>query len=198
MTIGIYIRVSTEDQTLEGQKNEITKWLENHGHEDVIWFEDKSTGTNTNRPGFQALQKSIFQGEIKTVVVYKLDRISRSLSDGIQVLTNWIDQDVRVVSVTQNLDFSGSVGRMIGSVLFSVAQMENETRRERQRHGIEVAKKKGVYKGRKTGTTKLKMTRVQELRDKGLSVREISDYLGISKSTVSNYFSKLKKESGTN
>ena len=86
---------------------------------------------------------------------------------------------------------------MVGGVLFAVSEMEVETRRERQRHGIEAAKKRGAYKGRKTGTTKIKITRVQELKEKGLSLREISDYLGISKATVCNYLKTLKNQVST-
>jgi hypothetical protein len=70
------------------------------------------------------------------------------------VLCDWCDKGLRVVSVTQQIDFNGTVGKMLGAVLLGIAQMEQETRRERQAAGIAEAKKAGKYKGRKPGTTK--------------------------------------------
>jgi DNA invertase Pin-like site-specific DNA recombinase len=126
-------------------------------------------------------------GQINTVVVYKLDRLSRKLSDGINVLTGWLDKGVRVVSVTQQLDFSGATGQLVAAVLLAVAQMEQETRRERQAVGIEAAKKKGKYKGRKPGTNKGDVSKVAELKADGLSYSQIADKLSLSRSTVIRY-----------
>jgi DNA invertase Pin-like site-specific DNA recombinase len=139
------------------------------------------------RPEFDRLQRDIFMGQINTVVVYKLDRLSRKLSDGINVLTGWLDKGVRVVSVTQQLDFSGATGQLVAAVLLAVAQMEQETRRERQAIGIEAAKKKGKYKGRKPGTNKGDVSKVAELKADGLSYSQIADKLSLSRSTVIRY-----------
>jgi DNA invertase Pin-like site-specific DNA recombinase len=139
------------------------------------------------RPEFDRLQRDIFMGQINTVVVYKLDRLSRKLSDGINVLTGWLDKGVRVVSVTQQLDFSGATGQLVAAVLLAVAQMEQETRRERQAVGIEAAKKKGKYKGRKPGTNKGDVSKVAELKADGLSYTQIADKLSLSRSTVIRY-----------
>ena len=87
------------------------------------------------------------------VVVWKLDRISRRQKDGINLLADWCERGVRVVSVTQQIDLSGAVGRMVASVMFGLAEIELEYRRERQAAGIRVAKSQGVYTGRKKGTT---------------------------------------------
>ena len=59
-----------------------------------------------------------------------------------------------MVSVTQQIDFNGTVGKMLAAVLLGVAEMEKETCRERQKAGIEAAKERGVYRGRKAGSTK--------------------------------------------
>ena len=153
-TTAAYIRVSTAGQNSAGQRREITRWLKGNGIDDVRWFVDKETGDNLDRKAFQRLQEAIFNGEVKTVVCWKLDRLSRSLRDGINTLCDWCDRGLRVVSVTQQIDFNGTVGKMIASVLFAVAEMEQETRRERQAAGIEAAKERGVYQGRKPGSTK--------------------------------------------
>jgi DNA invertase Pin-like site-specific DNA recombinase len=90
------------------------------------------------------------------VVAWKLDRLSRRQRDGINLLANWCEQGVRIVIVTQEIDLSGTVGRLVTSVLFGLAEIELEFRRERQAAGIAVAKRKGIYRGRKRGTTKAK------------------------------------------
>ena len=181
--VGVYIRVSTVEQNLDGQRLSIQTWLDGQGLT-AVWYEDKSTGNNLDRAAFSDLQQDVFNGKVKTVVVYKLDRLSRSLRDGINVLTDWLDAGIRVVSVTQQLDFSGAAGKLIASVLFAVSEMETETRKERQADGIKAAKAKGVYKGRAKGSSTVDSGRVQELKSQGLKVTEIATSLGISRQSV--------------
>ena len=187
--IAAYCRVSTVRQKADSQINEIKKWLEANGYDEdkVEWFIDKETGKTLQRPEFQRLQREIFSGRIKTVVVWKLDRISRRLKDGINLLSDWCSKDVRVVSITQAIDLSGAVGRMIAAVLLGLAEIELEYRQQRQMAGIEVAKRNGVYKGRKHGTTKAAPVRAQELRARGLKIKEIATALGTSTRTVQRY-----------
>ena len=93
-------------------RREIQRWLDGNGVDaaSVRWFIDKSTGDNLDRPEFERLQAAVFLGEVKTVVVWKLDRLSRNLRDGINTLADWCDRGLRVVSVTQQIDFNGAVG----------------------------------------------------------------------------------------
>lgn len=142
--VGVYVRVSTAGQNTGGQVAEIERWLNGHQMENPKWFIDRASGNNFSRPQFEKLQASIFNGEIDTVVVWRLDRLSRNLRDGINVLADWCDKGLRVVSVTQQIDFNGAMGKMLAAVLLGVAEMEQETRRERQAAGIAAAKKRGV------------------------------------------------------
>ena len=73
---------------------------------------------------FQALQIAILEGEIQTVVVWKLDRLARHLREGVNVLADWCQRGVRVVSVMQHIDLSGPVGHLIVSLLFGIAEIE--------------------------------------------------------------------------
>ena len=154
--IGAYIRVSTVGQNLEGQRAEVERWLMGKGIDEktVRWFIDKKTGDDLQRPAFEEMQAAVFNGEISTIVVYKLDRLSRKLVEGLNTLASWCEAGIRVVSTSQQLDFNGATGRLIAAVLFAVSEMEQETRKERQAIGIREAKRKGVYKGRKAGTLK--------------------------------------------
>ena len=187
MSVGIYVRVSTVGQNEAGQRAEIERWLRGNGIQGAKWYVDKESGDTLQRPAFERLQRDVFNGQITTIIVWKLDRLSRSMRDGINVLCDWLDRGLRFVSVTQEFDFKGAIGKMIAALLFGVAEMEQETRRERQAAGIGVAKQNGVYTGRKSGTTKAKPDRAKQLRDKGLSVAEIAKSLGVSVRSVHRY-----------
>ncbi len=184
-----YIRVSTVGQNEAGQRREVERWLAGNGIDaaSVRWYVDKESGDKLNRPAFERLQGDVFRGEIGTVVVYKLDRLSRKLRDGINVLCDWCERGLRVVAVTQLIDFNGTVGKMLAAVLLGVAEMEQETRRERQRVGIEVARERGVYRGRQAGTTKGEPERARKLVEQGLSHDEVATALGVSRRTVIRY-----------
>ena len=103
--IACYCRVSSRRQKNDSQKAEITRWLRAHGisPSKVTWFEDKETGKTVRRDAFDQMEKAIFDGTIQTVVVWKLDRISRRLKDGINLLADWCERGVRVVSITQQI-----------------------------------------------------------------------------------------------
>ena len=189
----IYVRVSTSGQNEAGQKMEIEKWLDGNSidRRNVKWFVDVETGDNLNRPQFERLQREIFNGIVASVVCYKLDRISRSLKDGINTLCDWLEKGIRLVSVTQQLDFAGPAGKLIASVLFALAEMEQATRRERQAAGIAAAKKLGVYTGRRKGAVKAGVDpgRASQLQAQGLTQKEIANAMGVSVASVRRYLS---------
>lgn len=189
MKVACYVRVSTRRQKDDGQRAEIQKWLDGQGinAEQVEWYADKETGKTLQRPAFGRLQQDIFLGTVKTVVLWKLDRLSRRLRDGVNTLADWCERGLKLVVVTQQIELNGPLGRMIAAVLLGLAEIELEYRKERQTAGIEVAKQKGVYKGRRKGTTKSKPDRARELRDKGLTAAEIAQAMGVSLRTVFRY-----------
>ena len=187
--VACYVRVSTTGQNEAGQRAEIERWQLGNGIDPTLvrWYVDKKSGDNLNRADFERLQKDVFAGQVGTIVTFKLDRISRNLRDGINSLGDWCERGIRVVSTSQQLDFNGSVGQLLAAVLFAVAEMEQETRRERQAAGIAVAKTRGKYRGRKVGTTKAKPRRALKLREKGNTAEEIAKSLGVSRNTVYRY-----------
>jgi DNA invertase Pin-like site-specific DNA recombinase len=113
------------------------------------------------------------------------------MADGILTLTDWLESDIRFVSATQGFDFRGSLGKIIAALLFGIAELlEQETRRERQRVGIDAAKERGAYQGRRPGTTKGQSARARELRERGFKVAGISTAMGVSTRTVRRYLSR--------
>ena len=174
MDTGVYIRVSSPKvQKTDSQRAELEAWLRRRRSKSVKWFEDRETGTTLQRDAFQKLQAAIFAGKIDTVVVWKLDRLARNLKEGVNVLADWCQRGVRVIAITQQIDLTGPVGNLIASLLFGIAEIELQHAKERQAAGIAVAKKRGVYTGRRQGTTKAAPVRARALRKQGLTEEQI-------------------------
>ena len=192
--LAVYVRVSSVSQNAESQRREIDLWLTGNGFQtaDVAWYEDTASATNLERPAFKRLQSDVYSGQIDTVVVWKLDRLSRDLREGLNTLADWCDRGLRVVSITQQIDFNGTLGKMLAAVLLGVAEMEQETRRERQAAGIAAAKQRGVYRGRVRGTKKANPHRAAALRDRGLTDNEIANALNVSRRSVQRYLRAAK------
>lgn len=184
-----YLRVSTDSQDVAAQESVVRAWLAAHGvdPESVEWYRDAETGDTMARKDLKRLNRAIDRGEVKTLVVYKLDRISRKMLDGLNFVGHLVERGVRFVSVTQHVDVSGTMGRIVAAILFGFAEIEQETRRDRQKAGIALARQKGVYLGRQKGTTKGKPERVAELRAMGLTVAEIATAAGVTTRTVHRY-----------
>src|ERR1051326_149629 len=98
--VACYVRVSTAEQNLDSQRAEINAYLHNHGIDmsRVAFYEDKESGASLQRPAFEKLQRDMFRGRVSTVIVWKLDRLSRDLRDGINVLSEWAERGLKVVS----------------------------------------------------------------------------------------------------
>jgi len=161
--IAAYVRVLTKDQNPDLQRVEICSWAKANGIEEVIWYEDRISGDKSSRPRLDALRKDIFAGKVKTVILWELDRLARSKRDGETLLADWCGRNLRIVSVTQKIDLSGVIGQIVASVLLGLGEIELSNIRERQAAGVAVARKKGIYQGRKSGTTKAKPARAHDL-----------------------------------
>ena len=190
--IAAYLRCSTDDQSHESQRAEVEACIEREGidPEAVRWFIDTGTGDNLEREAYEELDGLIMRGKVGTVIVARLDRLSRDMADGVALIARWLDEGgVRFISATQGFDFKGTVGKMVAAMLLGFAEIEQQTRRERQRAGIEAAKKRGVYKGRRKGQMKkgVNPKRAAKLRAKGCTWKETAAALGVSIPTARRY-----------
>ncbi len=174
----VYVRVSTTDQKHDSQMYELERYIKAHGLKRIKYYTDKASGGSLDRPGMDKLRADIFKGEVSRVLVYKIDRLARSLKDGVALLTDWLERGVQVTSVTQQIDISGTVGKMLLSILLGFAEMERETLRERVRTGIAARKAKGLHHGRQKGDTghkwnpakrKVDPALARSLRDQGVN-----------------------------
>jgi DNA invertase Pin-like site-specific DNA recombinase len=184
----LYLRVSTEGakdgrtQSTEMQKLEIESYLKSKGIEDFQIYEDKGiSGTKRDRPSLNKMLNDCKNGKVSKVVVYKLDRLARSLMDLLQVMTLFQNSNVEFVSVKDSIDMSTATGRLLFQILGSFAEFEAATIKERVQSGIANARSKGIKLGRpeKNGHNV-----VQKLRSEGKTVREIASHTGLSVKTV--------------
>ena len=181
----VYIRCSSYSQSTASQRFEIEDYLSQRvicGQ--VTWYEDAGvSGKDLDRPSLRRLQQDIVSGVVDTVLLWKLDRLARSITDGIKLLSDWVQRGVRIVVITQDLDLSGPVGRMVAALLLGVSEMEREHLRERQAAGIALAKQRGVKFGR---PQTVDVSAVKQLRSEGLGATAIARRLKISRQSVYN------------
>jgi DNA invertase Pin-like site-specific DNA recombinase len=154
MLIG-YARVSTQDQNLELQTDALRK----AGCKKL--FEDKVTGSRAERPGLTKAQEALREGD--TLVVWKLDRLGRSVKNLVDLVGELHKQGVQFKSLTDAIDTGTPSGRFFFHVMASLAEMERELTIERTRAGLEVARKLGRKGGRKRQMTESKIKSAKKL-----------------------------------
>ena len=175
MLIG-YARVSTQDQNLELQREALAK----AGCQKV--FEDKVSGTRADRPGLGKTLEMLREGD--TLVVWKLDRLGRSVKQLVDLVGELHKQGVQFRSLTDSIDTGTPSGRFFFHVMASLAQMERELIVERTREGLRAARAKGRVGGRKRSMTDSKVASARKLLASGVPPREVAENLGVSVPTL--------------
>ena len=175
MLIG-YARVSTHDQNLDLQ----TAALQSAVCERI--FDDKLSGTRRDRPGLERALDLLREGD--TLVVWKLDRLGRSVKDLVELVGELEKRGVHFRSLTDAIDTSTPAGRFFFHVMASLAQMERELLIERTQAGLEAAKVAGRVGGRKPKMTPAKLKAAQQLLDAGVPPKDVAANLGISVPTL--------------
>lgn len=173
-----YIRVSSVDQNTERQLDGITL--------DKV-FTDHVSGKSTDRPELRACLEYVREGD--TLNIHSMDRLARNPEDLMRTVREQTDRGVMVRFVKENLTFTGDdspMSRLLLSMLGAVAEFERSMIRERQREGIEIAKSKGVYKGRKPSLTDEQTAVVLERLASGESPVDLAREFGVSRATVYN------------
>src|SRR5262245_54804300 len=154
----IYTRVSTDQgleqefNSLDAQREASEAYIKSQGHEG--WrclsehFDDGGySGGTMDRPALQRLLEAVRSRKVDVIVVYKVDRLTRSLADFAKLVELFDQHDVSFVSVTQHFNTTSSMGRLTLNVLLSFAQFEREVTGERIRDKIAASKKKGMWMG---------------------------------------------------
>ena len=170
MLIG-YARVSTQDQNLALQYDA----LMHAGCQKI--FETKA-----ERPGLSLCLEMLREGD--TLVVWKLDRLGRSVKQLVNLVGELQEQGIHFKSLTDSIDTSTAAGRFFFHVMASLAEMERELMVERTRAGLEIARQSGHKGGRKPKMTDSKIESAKKLLASGISPKEVAKNLGVSVPTL--------------
>ena len=177
-----YLRVSTEAQTTDNQRKEIIDC----GFKIDQWFADEATsGTTTalSRPQFAAMTSTAERGD--TIVIVKIDRIGRTASDTLSVISEMKQAGLKVVVLQLGmLDITSTAGKLMLAMLAAVAEMERDVLVERTNSGIARAKAEGKKFGRPFVITPAVMAQLCEDRSVGMGLKEIADKHSLQLSTV--------------
>ncbi|WP_163650747.1 recombinase family protein [Modicisalibacter sp. 'Wilcox'] len=201
----IYIRVSTAEQDLERQ-HKLIEDAKAKGYYIAGTYEDKASGTKSDRPGLQRMIDELQPGDV--VIAEKIDRISRAPLKEAEALVNAIKDKGAKLSIPGMVDLSDieaegmakivldAMQDMLLKIAMQMARDDYETRRERQMQGIALAKKKGVYKGRPRDEEKRKQ--IAGLLGKGAGIREVARAMKCSPSTVQKIKNEMAKSGSGN
>lgn len=181
--VALYLRVSTAQQTVENQRLELEKYAGRQDWSIVKVYEDSGiSGSRSDRPALQAMLKDAAKGKFSILVVWKIDRLARSVADLLNILQVLRGHGVDFISTTQAIDTTTSYGKMVMTFLGAIAEFERETIIERVKSGIQRAKEQGIRLGRpKAGVD---VQRALAMKQSGASLREIAKKLGVGTGTV--------------
>src|SRR5713101_830592 len=179
MLIG-YARVSTNEQNLDLQRDALRK----AGVSSKNLYTDKITGTKEERPGLATALSPLREGD--TLVVWRLDRLGRSLKHLIETVTALQGQGIAFQSITENINTSSATGQLVFHIFASLAEFERSLIKERTIAGVLAARARGRKGGRpKLNTSSGKVAAAKKLYgDKTNSISEICKLLNISRATL--------------
>lgn len=187
MKIG-YARVSTLDQNLQLQEDALTQ----AGCEKIIT--DTISGKSVDRPGLARLREILRSGDI--LVVWRLDRLGRSLKDLVQWIGELEEQGIGFQSLQESIDTTSPSGKLVFHLFASLAEFERNLIRERTLAGLAAARSRGKMGGRrKKLDAKQRLLAVSLYQQKQHTIKEICSIFGISKQTLYNYLATERNAS---
>jgi DNA invertase Pin-like site-specific DNA recombinase len=138
----LYVRVSSAAQNIASQLPDLKRWADACGA-NCVWYSDRFSGRSMNRPAWSKLAAAIEAGEVERVVVWRIDRLGRTVSGLSTLFEDLCRRKVGLVSLKDGIDLQSAAGRLLAHVLASMAAFENELRSERVRAGQAAARAAG-------------------------------------------------------
>lgn len=171
-----YCRVSTADQHLNRQQD----MLEKYGVD--VLFCEKMSGTKKNRPELDRMLSEIQDGD--SIVIESLSRLGRSVKNLAELMELFNSKNVRLISLKETIDTTSSTGRLLFTILSSLAQFERDVLVERTREGLNAARARGRCGGRPKSDESSVNKAIALYNTKQYSLKEITELTGVSKSTL--------------
>jgi len=193
-TAAIYARVSTDKQKVDMQLHELRNFAARSGWTIYQEYIDQSySGADIKRPALQEMIEAARKRRFDILIVWKLDRLSRSLKDLINTLDELGTCGVDFVSYDNNLDTSTPTGKLVFQIVGAVAEFEKDIIRERVIAGLANAKAKGKKLGRPTLPLNI-LNKAKEFKAAGHSFRYIEKKLGVGEGSIRKQFQKKKTD----
>ncbi len=184
MTQFIYARVSTKEQSLKGQINELKSC-----YPEAVVIEEKASGKNMKRPELIKLLASLKADD--SLIVYDMSRLNRNTKDFLELLEKFDQQGINLIIHNmggQMVDSASATGKMILTVMAAVETMNREILLEKQAHGISVAKKQGKFKGKQVNPETIKKCKeALSYIENGMSKEKSAKAVGIGIATLYRY-----------
>ncbi|QKJ22308.1 recombinase family protein [Poseidonibacter lekithochrous] len=190
MLIG-YVRVSTEDQSLNLQKDALIKY----GIDSRNIFEDKVSGLKEKKVGLEKALMYLNEGD--TLVVWKLDRLGRSLAHLINTINLLKERNISFISITEGMDTTTASGELFFHIFGALAQFERSLIQERVNSGLDAARKRGNIGGRPRAISDEKLQVIKEALDNGMSKAAACRTFDVKRSTLIDSLSRLDNKSST-
>ena len=182
--LALYCRVSTDCQTVDNQIHELVAYAQRRGLPYEVFADQGVSGRKDRRPELDRMLAAVRRREFSGVVVWKLDRLARSLSHMARLGEELQALGCELISVTETIDTSTPTGRALFGICGVFAQLEADLIRERTRLGLERARREGKRIGRPTVVDAAMRERIGRLRKHGHSLRRIAALMGLSKGVV--------------
>ena len=176
MAIVGYARVSSSGQSLAVQLDKLSE----AGCTEV--FQEKRSGLTAQRPALKECLRFVREGDV--LVITRLDRLARSTLDLHKIVQELDEREVGFKVLDQPIDTTTKEGRLMFSIIASIAQFETELRKERQMEGIEKAKENGVKFGRQAVLSDAQVAEMRSKRDSGVLIKNLMSEYGLSKASV--------------
>jgi len=182
-----YVRVSTIDQNEDRQ----IKGIEGKFKIDK-WFTEKVSGKNTERKELQSMIDYVREGD--TVIIKDFSRLARSTKDLLELVELLNNKGVVLISLKENIDSGTPTGKLMLTMIGAINEFERTNLLERQREGIEIAKAKGKYKGRKKKEITIELKELYMLwKNRSITQTEIMDRTNMSRTTLHRRFKELEQ-----
>lgn len=190
-----YIRVSTSDQNTDMQLDAVKNYCKIKSWQEPAFFVDHGeSGKKESRPQLDLMLKKLQAGEFNTILVYKFDRISRSTTHLIGLMNDFRTKNIDFISISENVDTSTPMGKMIFSIIAVLAEFERETIVQRTKDGLKAAKERGVKLGAKSELTDIDRKNLLKMYLNNAPIQSLQNEFKLSRSRVYAIISEEKQK----
>ena len=188
--VGIYVRVSTKDQSVDMQMNDLERYSKERGFSIFKVYKDNGvSGTKELRPALNSLMEDAKKRRFDVVLVWRFDRFARSTKHLISALYEFRNLGIDFISYQENIDTSSPLGEAIFTIISAMATLERDIIAERVRGGLRKAKANGKRLGRPK--SEVDINKIFDYRKQNLTIRQIANKLDLSSSVVCRTLKKL-------